>query len=799
MVLSEFDIINEVIGVLSRDEQTKNRYEEVLNLLHRRGVHAKSKTYRLGVIGVTSSGKSTMINALLGEDLLPMAAQPSSSQLVSCRKGRRCAKVYFDNREEIVFKGDKLNSSVISKYGDEGKNSRNFENVKQIEIFSSNFPFDEKVILTDSPGLDAFGYEGHEQITMDTLLPTVDFCIFVTTCKTNSDDRAASFLNIISNYDKPVIIIQNMIDSIVPSPDGAKCINMVASDHRKRLERRIERSNIEDKSSVKIVQISAKWALSCRIVERQGNKLNELGVERLKRSGYKFMIDTINSVFNNLRPKIDSNRLSMLKKEIEEIISEANKDSLGVDIELRFDFLGEKERLLKEQESIKKQIKAVLNSVSQKRMSVLKFHSISLQDISNIKRFDRDCSDKIVVAIRKFNNMVNDICKRLNISSRDLFEIGTYHKKQDLKMKVISKTEKIKKNGVGNYLKRTAGKFFDSDWGYETITYEVNDIKGTIRMTIKYLEVVQKDLKRRTDDWLKSVDNIVAQLNEALDREIRSFEDRKAIILEKQSYKEIACSLKKISTSIVIQDIKPISFNSFKKNDLCEPLQNLRVSKLSYGSFKIASAIKDHLFRETYKYISRNNSASNFVIGWDAYCATQFAKQAFGSEFSPEKLQKGENNFLGISPFTIFHFPDVESLKKSKGAFRNLFILVNATQIGAATKQLNELRLSESITEKDNMFFLIQDFKEVITGDDVEGVLSNMKSIYLRLDLTIKSQMILVVHENPIFNLAIVETQLYGNKVHKDELIILNNLRDKFQFLTDESTDKTLSIILRYI
>ena len=199
-------------------------------------------TYRMGVIGVTSSGKSTLINSLLNEDLLPSAVIPSSSQLVSCRRGdRRCGVVYFEDKKPQNLSSQRLTPQIIKKYGEEQSNPRNREKVKQIEVFTPLFPFDKELVLVDSPGLDAYGFEGHEQLTLNTMLQSVDFCLFITTCKTNSDGKTKSVLNTIAQYDKPVIIIQNMIDSIKPSLniDGTirKTQQEVADEHRKRVKK----------------------------------------------------------------------------------------------------------------------------------------------------------------------------------------------------------------------------------------------------------------------------------------------------------------------------------------------------------------------------------------------------------------------------------------------------------------------------------------------------------------------------------------------------------------------------------
>lgn len=95
-LMNELDIIVKVINALSRNAKCKTRYASELENFQNRKRQADSNKYRLGVIGVTSSGKSTMINSLLGESLLPAVARPSSCQLVSCFfSQKRMATVFF--------------------------------------------------------------------------------------------------------------------------------------------------------------------------------------------------------------------------------------------------------------------------------------------------------------------------------------------------------------------------------------------------------------------------------------------------------------------------------------------------------------------------------------------------------------------------------------------------------------------------------------------------------------------------------------------------------------------------------
>ena len=83
---SEKQIINEIISILKKKKKISERYASEIEIQKKRLAESEDNKFRVGVIGVTSSGKSTMINAILGAERLCMDVRASSSQLVTCSK-----------------------------------------------------------------------------------------------------------------------------------------------------------------------------------------------------------------------------------------------------------------------------------------------------------------------------------------------------------------------------------------------------------------------------------------------------------------------------------------------------------------------------------------------------------------------------------------------------------------------------------------------------------------------------------------------------------------------------------------
>ena len=793
---SEIEIINQSLAVLNASTNISTRYKAKIELFEERRKRAMQNTYRMGVIGVTSSGKSTLINSLLNEDLLPSAVIPSSSQLVSCRKGDdRYGVVYFEDKKPQKLSSLNLTSQTIKKYGEEQSNPRNRLKVKQIEIFTHKFPFDKDLILVDSPGLDAYGFEGHEQLTLNTLLPSVDFCLFITTCKTNSDSKTKSVLNTIAQYDKPVVIIQNMIDSIKPSLDIDGTIRKteieVADEHRKRVQKIVDESQI--KSKVVILQYSAIWARNGQIGHDH---------DLLKKSGYNELISIIKDTFCHLKPKAENKRINFLKQELDKIISEAQKDGEKSNVPIGdFEFEGAISNI---KDDIKKHINEIQNHLSKlidAANNIRSQYSVSEYDKIEAKNNCTSCSSDISSVQKKVFSIVEDLCNRLHLSTTDVFNEQCYFPPVSSVPTIhTTKTvwyERKKKDGLLNLFKRFFGRCTNNDdLGYENIKHEeeVVNVEASKDSIYNYLKSAFELYSSAITKWISKVDNAIDRLQIEIEKLRMEHINREEKALESKVYLDVADELKSIVNNISVLNEQSFSISSTKTNH--EQIEKKEIPKLAYDLSKLAYVVSDKIHKMTFeKEVPQNGNPENIIIGWDSLCLQNFIKRSVGKEMYDIQ---DKSFFVGRQSFRVFYNPDMGTITRNLSYYCNVFILINALQHGHALSQLANCHLNKFIRKSDNLYIVVQDFQEIVNAQVINDALTSLKSIEYKIELKTRPTF-LIMHSNPVYNLAALETQhrkQNGNPiVQNDELTILNSLRQSsFGFLCSSSSESKIII-----
>ena len=129
--------------------------------------------FYVACVGQFKRGKSTLLNGLVGEPILPAGVLPVTSMLTILRHGsERRARIRFD-----AERWQWIPLSELIDYVSEERNPENSKGVRAVEVFVPNRLLASGMCLVDTPGLGSI-FAGNTEITR-RFVPHVDVALVV--------------------------------------------------------------------------------------------------------------------------------------------------------------------------------------------------------------------------------------------------------------------------------------------------------------------------------------------------------------------------------------------------------------------------------------------------------------------------------------------------------------------------------------------------------------------------------------------------------------------------------------------
>lgn len=153
--------------------------------------------------GHFSAGKSTMINTLLGKDILPSNPIPTSANVVKIRGGEPAARVYTRNSGVLTFDPD-TEMAKLKQYAIDG------DTVDWVEISYPGTFLGEQAGLLDTPGIDST--DAAHKIATESALHLADAVIYMMDYNHVQAEENFAFTKMLKDWGKPVYLVINMID-----------------------------------------------------------------------------------------------------------------------------------------------------------------------------------------------------------------------------------------------------------------------------------------------------------------------------------------------------------------------------------------------------------------------------------------------------------------------------------------------------------------------------------------------------------------------------------------------------------
>lgn len=162
-------IISKTVGLYETfqragDEERAEKAKLFLKKLH-------DEEFIVAFCGHFSAGKSTMINELTGESLLPSSPIPTSANLVKIHHAPEdFAKVYYKDRQPLLFQAP-YSFERVKEF------CKNGEEVEAIEIGHSESNLPAEVTVMDTPGVDST--DDAHRISTESALHLADMVFYV--------------------------------------------------------------------------------------------------------------------------------------------------------------------------------------------------------------------------------------------------------------------------------------------------------------------------------------------------------------------------------------------------------------------------------------------------------------------------------------------------------------------------------------------------------------------------------------------------------------------------------------------
>jgi len=155
----------------------------------------------ISFVGHFSSGKSSLINKLLDEDILPSSPVPTTSN---------SAQITISEEEAIIVNLENHEYAVVSDYDTVKKINTVNQRIESVEIKHRAPQLVNGLTLQDTPGIDAT-YSNHEENTMKYLL-TSDLIIYTVEYNHVESEKNFKEMKRLNTLGVPLILVVNQID-----------------------------------------------------------------------------------------------------------------------------------------------------------------------------------------------------------------------------------------------------------------------------------------------------------------------------------------------------------------------------------------------------------------------------------------------------------------------------------------------------------------------------------------------------------------------------------------------------------
>jgi small GTP-binding protein len=162
-----------------------------------------NEEFTIAFCGHFSAGKSTIINRLVGENLLPSSPIPTSANLVKVKAGEEYAKVFFKNEKPRLYLAP-YDYKMVKNYCKDG------DQIQAIEISHSDSQLPSQTVIMDTPGIDSA--DDAHRIATESAIHLADLIFYVMDYNHVQSELNFMFTKELTEAGKEVYLVINQVD-----------------------------------------------------------------------------------------------------------------------------------------------------------------------------------------------------------------------------------------------------------------------------------------------------------------------------------------------------------------------------------------------------------------------------------------------------------------------------------------------------------------------------------------------------------------------------------------------------------
>lgn len=342
------------------DESSKdNRYPETSDAFNDAHEHLMHPSYDIVVCGEVKKGKSSLLNAIIGQNILPVDTNVATSQVfrISDSKEESFSLVFTDGttspitREQLSQYGSQVDANINGErtFGD-----RILSHI-QVNVPTQFLP--EHVNLVDTPGLGAV-YKSHEWLTQNYVKRAVGV-LFVFEASQPMVEQEKTFINKVLDITPHVMFVMTKIDLVKPSEWTAQL---------RRLEESLADIYAERRLPVPVVYPISSKAL----MEAAKEDEDDFKMENVRTSMFPVLKDELMSmivravVLSYTSNALDESDVHILKTKtvISDLLKTAAEEGQNLDRQFRASKLAKQQELQDEWGENSRQTRLLTEKVS---------------------------------------------------------------------------------------------------------------------------------------------------------------------------------------------------------------------------------------------------------------------------------------------------------------------------------------------------------------------------------------------------------------------------------------------------